>query len=215
MMRATRMLNAATLGCVMSLGLGLAACDGTRADKPGAPASQPAAFESPGAANAPPPVQNLPEKKSIIRPDIEKLPAEAPVLKPQTLVVPFPVKGARPDETGIALIDGLIVSPVFQAGGPITIWGHSDSAGSDAANLTASRRRAETVSTYLQARGAAKARITVISIGEGRPIAPNRKLDGSEDTEGRRKNRRVEIRVDPPLPSPEAVAVATESHSPN
>ena len=96
------------------------------------------------------------------------------------------------------MIDTLLSDPVVALGGPITIWGHSDSQGSDAANLSASRRRAEAVRDYLVQKGVAADRITVIAMGEARPIAPNRKLDGSDDPEGRDKNRRVEIKVDLP-----------------
>jgi len=30
-------------------------------------------------------------------------------------------------------------------------------------------------------------------LGESKPVAPNRKPDGSDDPEGRQKNRRVEL----------------------
>jgi outer membrane protein OmpA-like peptidoglycan-associated protein len=32
--------------------------------------------------------------------------------------------------------------------------------------------------------------------GETRPVAPNEHADGSDDPEGRQRNRRVEIRID-------------------
>jgi outer membrane protein OmpA-like peptidoglycan-associated protein len=36
-------------------------------------------------------------------------------------------------------------------------------------------------------------RITTQGWGETKPVAPNKKPDGSDDPEGRQKNRRVEI----------------------
>jgi OOP family OmpA-OmpF porin len=36
----------------------------------------------------------------------------------------------------------------------------------------------------------------VIALGETRPIAPNAKPDGSDDSAGRARNRRVEIELD-------------------
>ncbi|WP_324699268.1 OmpA family protein [Novosphingobium aerophilum] len=142
-------------------------------------------------------------KKSIIRDDVAVGPTEAPPLEAVHLVVPFPAKGAKPDDAGRALIDGLLATPTFQAGGPVTLWGHSDSRGSDAENLAASRRRAEAVRDYLAGKGVDRKRIMVIAMGEARPIAPNRKLDGSDDPEGRNRNRRVEIEVRPPEPPKE------------
>ena len=188
--------RAATLA-TMSLSLAaLAACK---------PDEQPVAAPDNVAnvANTTAPADKEPEKKSIIRPDVEMATEPAPAPEPTTIVVPFPASGAQPDDAGKALIDGLLAGDLFRAGGPITIWGHSDSRGTDAQNLAASRRRAEAVETYLEEKGVPASRITVIALGEGRPIAPNRKLDGSEDAEGQARNRRVEIRVDVPSPASE------------
>lgn len=140
-------------------------------------------------------------KKSIIRDDVDIGPTPAPTLEPEHIVVLYPEKGAKPDEAGRAMIDEVLASPAFLAGGPITIWGHSDSRGSDAENLAASRRRAEAARDYLASKGVDAKRVTVIALGEARPIAPNRKLDGSDDPEGRAKNRRVEIEIGIPMPN--------------
>jgi photosystem I P700 chlorophyll a apoprotein A2 len=37
--------------------------------------------------------------------------------------------------------------------------------------------------------------VTTQGLGEKQPVAPNNKPDGSDDPEGRQKNRRVEIKV--------------------
>lgn len=148
--------------------------------------------------------------KSIIRPDIEPSPTPAPPAKPAELTVPFPASGVQPDAAGMALLDKLVADPVLALGGPITIWGHSDSSGSDAANLIASRRRAEAARDYLAKKGVAADRMTVIALGEARPIAPNRNLDGTDDPQGRDRNRRVEIKVD--VPTNAAGAEATPSN---
>ncbi|MBB4049465.1 MULTISPECIES: OmpA family protein [Sphingomonas] len=153
------------------------------------------------------------ETKSIIRPDIEPTPTPTPRPEPIERTIPFPAKGAQPDQVGLAVLDTLVTDPTFQLGGPITLWGHSDSSGSDAANLVSSRHRAEAVRDYLVKKGTSPDRITVIAMGEARPIAPNRKLDGSDDPEGRDKNRRVDIKVDLPRPDPDA-APAAEADAP-
>ena len=188
-----RRISAATLLC-----LGITACQPA-----GMPANDTAAApaHAPTVENAASPGNDQVEgnieevSKSIIRPDIEPSPTPTPPAKPVELTIAFPAKGYEADPAGLARLDELIVDPVLRLGGPITIWGHSDSSGSDAANLLSSRRRAEAARDYLLKKGVAADRITVIALGEARPVAPNRHLDGSDDPEGRARNRRVEIRV--------------------
>ncbi|WP_322965176.1 OmpA family protein [Sphingomonas fuzhouensis] len=192
-----RTYRAARAMAVATLGLGMAAC------QPGGKTVANEAVEAPAddnamamnnSAMAEPPV----ETKSIIRPDIEPAPTPSPTPEPIERTIPFPAKGTQPDQAGLALLDTLVADPTYRLGGPITLWGHSDSAGSDATNLVASRHRAEAVRDYLVKKGTAPDRITVIAMGEANPIAPNRKRDGTDDPEGRDKNRRVEIKVDLP-----------------
>lgn len=199
--RNKRAMRAATV----MIGLGLTACQPSREPTANMAAEVPANVTAEGNVAMPDNaamVEQEEAKKSIIRPDIEPSPTPTPPAEPVELTVPLPAKGAQPDQAGLALIDTLLSDPVVALGGPITIWGHSDSQGSDAANLSASRRRAEAVRDYLVQKGVAADRITVIAMGEARPIAPNRKLDGSDDPEGRDKNRRVEIKVDLPKAAP-------------
>jgi outer membrane protein OmpA-like peptidoglycan-associated protein len=57
-----------------------------------------------------------------------------------------------------------------------------------------SENRADAVKNWLvQNASIAGARITTQVWGETKPVAPNKKPDGSDDPEGRQKNRRVEI----------------------
>ncbi|EHJ59361.1 outer membrane protein [Novosphingobium pentaromativorans US6-1] len=153
-------------------------------------------------------------KKSILRPDVSPLRDAAPSLQPVTITVRFPEQGKEPDEAGLAAIDELVANPTFKAGGAVTIWGHTDSRGSDKANLAASKKRAEAVRDYLKSKGVDTDRLTVIPLGESRPIAPNRKLDGSDDPEGRARNRRVEIRVQPPVMEAQGGPDATATREP-
>lgn len=77
---------------------------------------------------------------------------------------------------------------------PLLIEGHTDGKGTHAYNMKLSENRAESVKTWLvQNASIAGSRITTKGWGETKPIAPNRKPDGSDDPEGRQKNRRVEI----------------------
>jgi outer membrane protein OmpA-like peptidoglycan-associated protein len=59
-------------------------------------------------------------------------------------------------------------------------------------------KRAETVRGWLDAHGflAGLPKVDVKGYGKTRPVAPNKKPDGSDDPAGRQKNRRVEVVAD-------------------
>jgi outer membrane protein OmpA-like peptidoglycan-associated protein len=76
----------------------------------------------------------------------------------------------------------------------IVIEGHTDSYGSDEANLALSRARAESVGAYLTAEfGVVAYRISATGYGETRPIANN------ETPQGRARNRRIDLRIEPEI----------------
>jgi len=76
----------------------------------------------------------------------------------------------------------------------VLIEGHTDGKGNDQYNQKLSERRADSVRNWLAAHGVGAA-ITIRGWGKSRPVAPNTKPNGSDDPEGRQKNRRVEITV--------------------
>jgi outer membrane protein OmpA-like peptidoglycan-associated protein len=79
---------------------------------------------------------------------------------------------------------------------PVTIEGHTDGKGTDRYNQTLSEQRADAVKRWLiDPGGVESGRISTRGWGKTRPIVPNTKPDGSDDPEGRQKNRRVEIAV--------------------
>ena len=67
--------------------------------------------------------------------------------------------------------------------------GHTDSVGSDSYNQKLSVRRSESVKAYLVSKGIEKNRVYTEGKGEKQPVADNK------TSEGRAKNRRVEIEV--------------------
>ena len=78
----------------------------------------------------------------------------------------------------------------------VTVEGHTDGKGTAAYNEQLSRRRAAAVVSWLEARTTdRKTRLAVHALGASKPVAPNTKPDGSDDPEGRQRNRRVEIVV--------------------
>ncbi len=73
----------------------------------------------------------------------------------------------------------------------VTVAGYTDSTGTADYNQKLSEKRATTVALYLHGRGVAQERLAAIGYGEQRPVATN------STSEGRAKNRRVEITLDP------------------
>jgi outer membrane protein OmpA-like peptidoglycan-associated protein len=71
----------------------------------------------------------------------------------------------------------------------ILVEGHTDSAGSDAYNMTLSQQRAQSVTNYLMSKGISSGRFTTKWYGETQPIESN------ETAEGRAQNRRVELAI--------------------
>lgn len=71
----------------------------------------------------------------------------------------------------------------------VLVEGHTDSAGSDEYNMNLSRQRAQSVTTYLIAKGVDASRFDTKWYGETQPVGDN------STTEGKAKNRRVELAI--------------------
>lgn len=91
--------------------------------------------------------------------------------------------------TSYASLNELAELMVKKEGWKLQISGHTDSQGSDAANMSLSEKRAKAVGTYLESRGVKTDQLIVQWFGETQPIADN------ATAEGRAKNRRVEMEV--------------------
>ena len=98
-------------------------------------------------------------------------------------------KDAEPSLQKVATV--LKANPTAKVG----IDGHTDGKGADAYNQTLSEQRAASVKQWLVTAGVNGANITTRGWGKTKPVAHNAKPDGSDDPEGRAKNRRVEIVV--------------------
>lgn len=75
----------------------------------------------------------------------------------------------------------------------VTIEGHSDDRGTPDYNQALSERRATAVSDRLRTSLGDEFTLEATGYGETRPVAPNQKADGSDDPEGRARNRRVVV----------------------
>ncbi len=108
-----------------------------------------------------------------------------------TLQLQFAFDSAKLSAGDMAQLDELIPILTDPKAGMIggVIEGHTDSIGSAEYNMGLSKRRAESVASYLQSKGVnLGSRFATEAFGEAKPIASN------DTAEGRAENRRVVIR---------------------
>ena len=112
---------------------------------------------------------------------------------PRTFVlesVQFPFNSAALTATSHAQLDNVVRVMREYPKTKIEVNGHTDSRGEDARNLVLSQNRANTVQTYLIAKGISATRIIkAVGFGEKSPISDN------DSEEGMQENRRSEIVV--------------------
>jgi outer membrane protein OmpA-like peptidoglycan-associated protein len=112
---------------------------------------------------------------------------------PADILFDFDKATLRPDAQAPLLKAKQLIAAYPKA--PVTIIGYTDAKGEDAYNDRLSMARASTVSARLMDSG--NRHTTVKGYGERDPVAPNARPDGSDDPEGRQRNRRVEIILSP------------------
>lgn len=89
------------------------------------------------------------------------------------------------------LVDLLTDNPEIK----IEMSSHTDSIASNSYNIQLSQRRAESTVSYLISKGIAPDRLVAKGYGEERPIARNTNPDGTDNPEGRQRNRRTEFKI--------------------
>jgi len=98
----------------------------------------------------------------------------------------------RPEATDTLQKVGQVVKSYPNS--PVLIEGHTDSKGDHAYNIKLSENRALSVKNWLVQNAATQAGlITTRGWAETKPVAPNTNSNGSDNPEGRQKNRRVEL----------------------
>jgi outer membrane protein OmpA-like peptidoglycan-associated protein len=78
----------------------------------------------------------------------------------------------------------------------MSVEGHADAIGSLEYNRKLSEKRAETVLQEMVSEQVQRERLRSQGLGELYPVAPNTNPDGSDNPEGRARNRRVEIVIE-------------------
>ena len=150
-------------------------CDGAAKPPPPAPVVAPAPAPAP-AAPAPAPA-----------PAAKPAPVSEKVTFAADAFFDFDKATLKPE--GKAKLDDLASKMSGIALEVIIAVGHTDSVGNDAYNQKLSVARSEAVKGYLVSKGVEKNRVYTEGKGEKQPVADNK------TTEGRAKNRRVEIEV--------------------
>lgn len=77
----------------------------------------------------------------------------------------------------------------------VEVAGHTDALEAKAFGHNLSLRRALSIYEHLISRGIGRSRLILAGYGDSRPIAPNTNENGSDNPDGRRRNRRVELNV--------------------
>jgi outer membrane protein OmpA-like peptidoglycan-associated protein len=125
--------------------------------------------------------------------EIKESAAEIKISLQGEILFDFDKSDLRPAaESTLAQIAKLIQS---RPGARVLIEGHTDSKGSVSYNAKLSDRRSVSVKTWFAQNGVAANSMQTKGWGAAKPVAPNKHPDGSDDPEGRQKNRRVEITI--------------------
>ena len=118
---------------------------------------------------------------------VEVAEPEMRLVKLDLPMVPFQ-SGTRVDNVAKAILDDIAVRIQEYPGVTVELVGHSDSVGSEDANMKIGMTRAENVKKYLVERHSIEPdRFEVSSKGETEPVGDN------ATAEGRKQNRRVEV----------------------
>lgn len=105
----------------------------------------------------------------------------------RTESINFRSGSARLDPSSSALLDSIADIIARCPNLSVEVAGHTDSDGSDAANLRLSQRRAQSVVAYLGQKGVDVARVSAKGYGEAQPKFPN------DSADNKRRNRRIEF----------------------
>ncbi len=156
---------------------GLQGCDGVPPPPPPAPVvappPPPPAAPAPAPRPAPAPVPAAPTSEKVTFAADAFFDFDKAVLKPE---------GRAKLDDVVDKIKGVNLEVIIAVG-------HTDAVGSDVYNQRLSVRRSEAVKAYLTSKGVEKNRVYTEGKGEKQPVADNK------TSEGRAKNRRVEIEV--------------------
>ncbi|NJK96211.1 MAG: OmpA family protein [Bacteroidales bacterium] len=123
----------------------------------------------------------------------EKIVVEAPAHSVELRNISFAFNSYKVEQTYLSFLDKLAQLMKDEDDITLTISGFADALGNKEYNKILSGKRAEQVKSYLIKQGIAANRIKTVAQGSSGFIAVNSNPDGSDNAEGRKFNRRVEI----------------------
>jgi outer membrane protein OmpA-like peptidoglycan-associated protein/tetratricopeptide (TPR) repeat protein len=124
---------------------------------------------------------------------IEPVPVVVNKLKVQKVFFDFDEYGLDPAYTAYA--DNIVNILSQNKDFTVEVSGNTDNKGTDEYNYSLSRLRAQTIANYLFSKGISRSRVKLVFNGESKPIAANQNADGTDNEDGRAKNRRVEFLI--------------------
>ncbi len=107
----------------------------------------------------------------------------------------YDYKSSEVNQVSALELDKLILILQKNKGIGIELFSHTDSIGSDDYNNRLSFERAQKARQYILSKGINANKISAKGMGEKQPIAPNTNPDGSDNPEGRAKNRRTDFKI--------------------
>ncbi|MDB6135775.1 MAG: outer membrane protein bacterial [Verrucomicrobiales bacterium] len=114
----------------------------------------------------------------------------------ESLVVYFDFNSAKLVPRAISQLEIVARLLATDPAKKLRITGHADDLGTDDFNYRLSADRAKNVRNFLHKLGVAPTQIETIGFGSTAPLDPNKRTDGSDNPEGRSRNRRTEIYLD-------------------
>jgi OOP family OmpA-OmpF porin len=136
------------------------------------------------------------KKDSVIIPvvdTVKEIPPVEAVIVLENVYYDFDQSSLRPES--FPALDKLVGLLNEYPSMVIEIRAHTDDRGNETYNINLSEARAAKVVAYLISKGIDKTRLQSKGYGSTMPVAPNKHEDGSDDPDGRQKNRRTEFKV--------------------
>lgn len=128
--------------------------------------------------------------------EVKEIDRGVEIIFPEVLLFGYNSDRLKPEaKAKLHKIADLINATQF-ASRAIAVEGHADAIGGKDFNLGLSKRRAQSVARALVFSGVPKERLAVAWFGKSKPLVPNTHADGSDNPQGRRRNRRVEVIIE-------------------
>jgi outer membrane protein OmpA-like peptidoglycan-associated protein len=127
-----------------------------------------------------------PTPQNVVKPAVEQA---GPVRVARNPIEEYPLNASEVPESQKKMLKDLAFELKSNKFLTLIVSGHTDNSGTPEFNLTLSRKRAASVKAFLISQGVSPERVKIEYYGTTRPVATN------DTTEGRNKNRRVDIEI--------------------